>query len=125
MAPTSALPLARRFGRGGPRSRSNVSAHGRVSPARSSKFHALLCLLAVASWFGLFSTCLAASGQVSGTVTDALGRPVAEVSVALRDGSDRRVVQAVTDKRGQFTLTAPKPGPYVLVAAKPGHKGQA
>jgi hypothetical protein len=122
LAPISQFPVARRFGSGGPGCRSKVSARGAAPPAGSSKFRALFWLVAVAGLLGFLSPSVGASQQVSGTVTDALGRPLAEVSVALRDVHERTVVEAVTDQRGQFQLTPPKSGTYVLVAAKRAFK---
>jgi outer membrane receptor protein involved in Fe transport len=66
--------------------------------------------------------CLAALPQVTGSVTDALGRPLSQVSVALHDVGDRSVAQAATDQRGEFKLTPPKPGTYLVKATKQGFK---
>jgi hypothetical protein len=118
LAPISEFSVARRFGSCGPGCGSKVSARRGAPPTGSSKFRALFWLVTVASLVGPLSPCLGAAQQVSGTVTDALGRPLAEVSVALRDVHDRTVVEALTDQRGQFQLTPPKSGTYVLVAAK-------
>ena len=71
---------------------------------------------------GLCSPCLASSEQVSGKVTDALGRPLAQVSLELRDRNGHVIGHATTDAGGRFKIAPAKPGVYSLVAAKPGFK---
>ena len=71
---------------------------------------------------GLGSPCLASSQQISGTITDALGRPLAQVSLQLRDRNGQIIAHAATDEGGRFKIAPPKPGVYSLVAAKSGFK---
>ena len=71
---------------------------------------------------GLCSPCLASSEQIFGTVTDALGRPLAQVSLQLRDRDGQIIARVATDEGGRFKIAPPKPGLYSLVAAKSGFK---
>jgi Carboxypeptidase regulatory-like domain/TonB-dependent Receptor Plug Domain len=59
---------------------------------------------------------------MSGTITDALGRPLARVSVALHDEHGNNVAHAITDQGGRFKIVPTKPGVYSLVAVKPGFR---
>jgi outer membrane receptor protein involved in Fe transport len=59
---------------------------------------------------------------VTGSVRDALGRPVAEVEVTLRAQSGAEVAKARTDAQGRFTLTGIPSGAYVLLTRKEGFK---
>src|SRR5271170_5009002 len=79
-----------------------------------------LAFLAIALAFGLASPCLAGSGQMSGTASDALGRPLARVSIELRDQNGVVVARGTTDQSGRFRIAPAKAGVYSLVAAKPG-----
>ncbi|MGH7814928.1 MAG: TonB-dependent receptor, partial [Candidatus Binataceae bacterium] len=81
-----------------------------------------LLALAGSLVIGLASPGLAAARPISGTVTDALSRPLAQVRIELREASDRVVAHAGTDKGGRFKIAPPRPGTYLLVAAKPGFK---
>jgi TonB dependent receptor/Carboxypeptidase regulatory-like domain/TonB-dependent Receptor Plug Domain len=71
---------------------------------------------------GLGSPCFASSEQISGTITDALGRPLAQVSLQLRDRNGQIIAHASTDEGGRFKIAPRKPGVYSLVAAKSGYK---
>jgi hypothetical protein len=48
-------------------------------------------------------------------VTDQFGHPESTIPVVLKRGS-KKVATVTTDKRGGFTLTAPKGGRYQVVA---------
>jgi hypothetical protein len=81
-----------------------------------------LVALASSLALGLAFPCFAASQQISGRITDALGRPLDQVSLELRDRNGHRMGHATTDAGGRFKIALAKPGVYVLVAAKPGFK---
>jgi outer membrane receptor protein involved in Fe transport len=66
--------------------------------------------------------CRAATQPLSGTITDALGRPLAGVNVELRNENGRTVARAVTEHAGHFTMGPANPGIYSLDAGKPGFK---
>ena len=68
------------------------------------------------------SPCRAAAQPLSGTITDALGRPLAGVNVELRNENGRTVAHAVTEHAGHFTMGPANPGIYSLDAGKPGFK---
>ncbi len=70
----------------------------------------------------LMSPSLAGAQQISGTITDTLGRPLAEVNLELRSENGRTIAHATTDQAGRFQVAPPKRGVYSLVAAKPGFK---
>jgi hypothetical protein len=71
---------------------------------------------------GLASPCLAGAQPISGTITDALGRPLAQVSIELRGENNHAVAHVTTDKAGRFEIVPAKPGVYSLEAVKPGFK---
>jgi outer membrane receptor protein involved in Fe transport len=69
--------------------------------------------------------CVGANAQVQagkdvrGSVNDALGRPIAQASVALKTGDGKTVAQAQTGRDGRFAFSGVAPGTYALVADKP------
>ena len=71
---------------------------------------------------GLVSPCFASAQQMSGTVTDALGRPLAQVNLELRDEHGHAIAHATSGADGRFKIAPPKPGVYSLVAVKSGFK---
>jgi outer membrane receptor protein involved in Fe transport len=60
-----------------------------------------------------------ASAAISGTVTDAIGAPLAGAAVELRGPQTYR---ATTDAAGSFSLGAVPPGVYIMTASKPGYQ---
>jgi outer membrane receptor protein involved in Fe transport len=86
-----------------------------VAPAMRALTSALTILLlmaATAAWGG--------PNQLSGTITDALGRPLAQAHLKLQTRDGRSVAHAITDRRGRFAIAPAVPGVYSLIAAKPG-----
>ena len=77
---------------------------------------------ALALTLGLASPCLAGSRQLSGAITDGLGRPLTQVKVELRDANGRAIAHATSDTSGRFGIAPAKPGVYSLVAVKAGFK---
>ncbi|MBV8771135.1 MAG: TonB-dependent receptor, partial [Deltaproteobacteria bacterium] len=59
---------------------------------------------------------------VSGTAKDALGRPLAGVTVVLESGDQKIVLKATTDDHGVFRLSEPGPGTYALTARRMGYR---
>jgi len=78
--------------------------------------------LAFALALGLATPCLAGAQQLSGAVTDGLGRPLTQVKLELRDANGRPIAHAISDASGRFGIAPAKPGVYSLVALKPGFK---
>ena len=64
--------------------------------------------------------CRAGGPPLTGTITDALGRPLANSSIELRSADGTVKLQAVTDHAGRFTLNPPRSGLYSLFAIKRG-----
>ena len=81
-----------------------------------------LVTLAVSLALGFASPCLGGAQQISGTITDALGRPLAQVNLELRNENGGAIVHATTDQAGRFKIAPPKPGVYSLEAVKAGFK---
>ena len=79
---------------------------------------ALALLLAL----GFSSACAAGTQPISGTVSDTLGRPLAQVNLELRDPDGAVRAHATTDQAGGFTIAPARPGLYSLAASKPGFK---
>jgi hypothetical protein len=63
-----------------------------------------------------------ASGGVSGTVTDALGRPLPNVSVELQSSDGKVASRGETTREGKFHLPLAKAGAYTLATHKRGFK---
>jgi hypothetical protein len=80
------------------------------------------CLIAltISLVLSLVSPCAAGTRPVSGVVTDALGRPLSQVSLRLRTQNGAIAAHAITDRVGRFKIGPAKPGVYSLVAVKAG-----
>src|SRR5271156_3183014 len=63
---------------------------------------------------------LAAAQQISGTVTDTLSRPLAQVTLQLRNQNGVAVAHTTTDQTGRFEIGPAKTGIYSLAVSKPG-----
>ena len=79
-----------------------------------------LAALAFLLALGFVSPCVAGTYRISGTITDALGRPLPQVSLELRDQNGAPIAHATTDHAGRFKIAPTKPGFYSLLAVKPG-----
>src|SRR5208282_251361 len=82
----------------------------------------LVLTLALSPALAFASPCLAGTRQISGIVTDALGRPLAQVSLELHNQNGAAVARAIADQAGRFKIAPARPGVYSLVAVKPGFK---
>jgi len=58
----------------------------------------------------------------TGTVTDALGRPLKDASVELQNSTGRIVARAKSDSHGRFSISGLEPGVYAVIAAKTSFK---
>src|SRR5579862_1487700 len=87
------------------------------------------CALAVSAALGFFQSTASAVellaqasadtlGQVRGTVKDALGRPLAGVSVGLRTPGGTIAARSTSDAEGGFSFQGVAPGTYAVVAEK-------
>jgi len=65
---------------------------------------------------------MAGMRQLSGVITDVLGRPLPYAKIELRNQDGHPVAHATTDLIGRFRIAPPTPGVYSLVATKPGFK---
>jgi uncharacterized protein YfaS (alpha-2-macroglobulin family) len=63
--------------------------------------------------------------EVSGRVTDQGESPVPGAAVTLVDSSGLQIARNATDQSGAFTLWAPGPGGYVLIASAPARRPEA
>jgi len=55
---------------------------------------------------------------ITGTVTDALGRPVQGATVELQNSAGKTVAKAQSDAAGRFTFPGIAPGVYAVTASK-------
>ena len=62
----------------------------------------------------------AQTGQVTGTVKDALGRPLSRAQVRLESSDGRVVGQTTANSQGMFSFSNVAPGSYVAVGEKEG-----
>src|SRR5258708_39841217 len=60
----------------------------------------------------------ATAGRVTGVVSDALGRPLADTLLHLQSPDGREVARTTRDKQGSFTLPDVGPGTYAVTADK-------
>ncbi|MGH8012369.1 MAG: TonB-dependent receptor [Candidatus Binataceae bacterium] len=60
--------------------------------------------------------------SVSGNIKDALGRPLGNVHLLLKNQAAKTIDRAVTDKEGHFKFREILPGSYAVVAGKSGFK---
>jgi outer membrane receptor protein involved in Fe transport len=81
-----------------------------------------LAVIAVLSILGSARPCLAQPKTISGRVSDALGRPLDQVTVLLRNREGHVVARSVTDTNGRFTIAPSKSGVYQLESEKSGFK---
>src|SRR5216683_2283125 len=61
-----------------------------------------------------------ASKRVTGTVKDALGRPLSEANVVLQAADGHEVARTKSHSAGQFEFNGITPGTYAVVVQKPG-----
>ena len=59
---------------------------------------------------------------VTGTATDALGRPLKGANVELQNSAGKIVAKAKSDAEGRFTFAGVAPGVYAIVATKASFK---
>ncbi len=96
------------------------------------RFHGAVALM-LTGWYFLMLPGVARAGQtdaasraistsIAGTVHDALGRPVAGVTVTLQSDRGRTIAPAITDDQGLFRLPKAGAGTYSLTARKKGFK---
>jgi EmrB/QacA subfamily drug resistance transporter len=66
-----------------------------------------------------------ARARVHGHVRGGDGIPVTAAALTLIDLGGRQIDRATTRTDGRYSLTAPDPGPYMLITAADGHQPQA
>ena len=77
---------------------------------------------------GVFSTASAAATpkaatqDVTGSVGDALGRPIPAAAVTLQDAQGKTAAKTISDNEGHFTFSGIAPGVYAAVANKKDFK---
>ncbi|HLH76972.1 MAG TPA: TonB-dependent receptor [Candidatus Binataceae bacterium] len=62
------------------------------------------------------------SHEISGNVTDALGRPLATVAIELQDGGGKVAARTHSDAKGEFHFKDLAAGVYAIVARQAGYK---
>jgi hypothetical protein len=82
----------------------------------------LLLAIVVSAAVASAAPSYAASQHISGTITDTLSRPLAQVNIELRDKAGNVIAHAATDQSGRFEIAPPTPGVYSLLAVKSGFK---
>jgi hypothetical protein len=77
---------------------------------------------------GVYSTARAAATpkvatqDVTGTVDDALGRPISGVKLTLQNGKGKTAAETISDSQGHFTFKGIVPGVYAVMADKVAFK---
>jgi len=82
----------------------------------------LVCSLLAVRVGATTATAPAPTKVIAGTITDALGRPLADVNLELRSTTNKIIGHATTDARGQFRFKKVPAGLYHIVARKQGFK---
>src|SRR5271165_266853 len=100
--------------------RQPFAPRGTPNPTPAPVWFAVTFAFIVALGFG--TPDLAATQQISGTVTDTLGRPLAQVTLELLNRNGVAVAHTTTDQTGRFTIGPAKTGIYSLAVSKPGFK---
>src|ERR1700691_946977 len=88
-----------------------------VSPLRGALAFAILLTIGLAC-----SALAATTPQLSGVISDTLGRPLARANLELRDVKGGLVGSSTTDQSGKFTIALTKSGVYSLMATRSGFK---
>src|SRR6266849_284050 len=91
----------------------------------TEKSIALIGLLGIAfamsgSAFAADATAAKASTSISGSVSDAIGRPLSNVVIRLQSENGKTVDITRTDSHGRFLFRAIAPGVYAVIATKRG-----
>lgn len=70
---------------------------------------------------GVVSGWAAMAGTVTGTVSDARGKPVANAYVSLRDDAQKMTITALTDGKGRYRVSAPGAAAYKFSVRRFGY----
>ncbi|WP_233212315.1 TonB-dependent receptor [Collimonas sp. PA-H2] len=88
----------------------------------------LSALIALAYGFAGFAPAVAyaqsAPKQISGAVHDALGHPLPDATVALKDATGKAVGTTKSDQQGRFTFSDIAPGSYAISVGKPSFQSE-
>ena len=76
-----------------------------------------ICCTAIAA-----ETPKAASQDVTGTINDALGRPIPSANLTLQNAQGKTAGQTMSDSAGHFTISNVPPGTYAVVIKKKDFK---
>lgn len=90
-----------------------------------SRFATLLLvaiLIAAPAWAAPQDGAVQATRRLTGTVRNALGRPVPEVELELRARDGRAVARTISNADGNFSFTGLSPGAYAIVTRKKDFK---
>ncbi|HZQ53565.1 MAG TPA: carboxypeptidase regulatory-like domain-containing protein [Bryobacteraceae bacterium] len=80
----------------------------------------LLLVFAIGLGFGARPVCGAAAGTIVGTITDASGAPVPDVTITVTQENTQATRTIKSDSSGGFSFLALPVGPYTLKAEKTG-----
>ena len=83
-------------------------------------FSVLICTAARSAVASSASAQNKVSRFLSGSVKDALGRPVPSAEVSLKSREGKAVMNATTDDQGRFRVNEPSPGIYTITVRKFG-----
>src|SRR5580698_8491219 len=76
--------------------------------------------IGVFSLLGAGSLCAQSSGTISGTVTDQVGKAIANASVDVRNELNGASKTVTTDDNGRFAVPDLAAGSYSVIVASPG-----
>ncbi|WP_211440629.1 TonB-dependent receptor [Collimonas humicola] len=85
----------------------------------------LSALIALAYGFALPAAyAQSAPKQISGAIHDALGHPLPDATVALKDAAGKAVGTTRSDQQGRFTFSDIAPGSYAISVGKPSFQSE-
>lgn len=95
---------------------------------RLSRRLKLSAMIALAYGFAGFAPSAAyaqsAPKQISGAIHDALGQPLADATVALKDATGKAVGTTKSDQQGHFAFSDIAPGSYAISVGKPAFQSE-
>ena len=94
----------------------------RLNPFINAAFFLVFSLVAIRASAATTARLPAQTRPITGTVTDALGRPLADVALELRSSTNKSIGHSTTDAQGKFRFKNVSAGMYTIAARKQGFK---
>jgi hypothetical protein len=99
-----------------------ATSFDRLNTFINAAFFLVFSLVAIRAGAATTARLPAQTKSITGTVTDALGRPLADVNLELRSNTNRGIRHSTTDAQGKFRFKKVPTGMYTIAARKQGFK---